>query len=80
MGTLIVVAVIISVFIVLFRVRGGFRKYKAALNCLMAKATFSQANDDLKSAAVFGDLNDGEGMFRMNGHRYEVSSANPVFA
>lgn len=29
------------------------RKYKVALNCHMAKATFAQANDDLRSAAVF---------------------------
>lgn len=30
--------------------------------------------------AVLGDPNDGEGMFMMNGHRYEVGSINPVYA
>lgn len=29
------------------------RQYKVALNCLMAKATFAQADEDLRSAAVF---------------------------
>ena len=39
----------------LFDFIGGknFRQYKIALNCLMAKATFAQADDDLRSAAVF---------------------------
>lgn len=30
--------------------------------------------------AVLGDANDGKGMFRMNGHPYEVGSGNPVYA
>jgi hypothetical protein len=29
---------------------------------------------------VLGDPNDGEGMFRMDGHPYETGSANPVYA
>lgn len=30
--------------------------------------------------AVLGDPNDGEGMFRMDGHSYDTGSINPVYA
>jgi hypothetical protein len=30
--------------------------------------------------AVLGDPNDGEGMFRMRGHPYDIGSSNPVYA
>lgn len=30
--------------------------------------------------AVLGDPNDGEGMFRMQGHPYDIGSSNPVYA
>lgn len=53
MTTLIIIAGIVFSLIILSRVRRSFRKYKVALNCLMAKATFAQANDDLQSASVF---------------------------
>jgi len=53
MKTFIIVAGIIFVLIIVSRVRRGFQKYKAALNCLMAKAMFAQANEDLKAAAAF---------------------------
>jgi len=48
----VVVLLIIFVVIIVLRIRPSFRNYKAALNCLMAKATFAQADEDLQSKAV----------------------------
>lgn len=53
MTTFLILALIIFSLIILSRVQRSFRKYKVALNCLMAKATFGQATDDLQSVAVF---------------------------
>jgi hypothetical protein len=53
MTTLCVVLGVFLVLITISRIRRGFRKYKAALNCLMAKQMFTQANNDLKSAVHF---------------------------
>ncbi|MFO8008328.1 MAG: hypothetical protein R6V05_11410 [Candidatus Brocadiia bacterium] len=53
MGAFLVVAGVIAVLIVIWRIRAAFRKFEAALNCLMAKAAFASANDDLRATAVF---------------------------
>jgi hypothetical protein len=49
----VIAALIIFVLIIVLRIRPSFRNYKAALNCLMAKAAFEQASDDLQSKAVY---------------------------
>ena len=44
---------VVIVLIVIFRIWAEFRKYRAALNCLMAKVAFSKANNDLRETAIF---------------------------
>ena len=53
MTVFLTVSAITAVFIVVIRIRKEFRKYKAALNCLMAKVAFAQANSDLRETAIF---------------------------
>lgn len=52
MTTFIVIAAIIFILIIIARIRGSFIKYKAALNCLMAKSAFAQSDEDLRSTAI----------------------------
>lgn len=53
MGFIIVVVCVIVIGVIFCKISKRFKQYKAALNCLMAKAKFAEANDDLKTAAVF---------------------------
>ena len=62
MTGLTIAAVIIIVLIVIVRINTSFKRYKAALNCLMARQAFALANDDLKATAVFRSLRVLQGM------------------
>lgn len=62
MKTLLIIAGALFVWTAVSRFRGANTKYKAALNCLMARHTFDQADDDLKSTAVFRSWRVLEGM------------------